>query len=291
MMPSLEHLFRKSILLGYGALGISLTRIIESRALTFSFIIDPSPKTVPGSHGTWFEDLSQIPAEFKPSLIIIAVQDAQILSATKAINNRFKNLKECLIVHTSGSTDLSVLENLKKKGATIGSWHPMMSFTVRQPITSIEGIITGIDGDKKAIDILSSFSRHLGAIPFHINESNRVLYHLLGVFASNFLVAYLALLEEIFQQITINNPDISFDALKPIMQKTMTNVFSDSPAKALSGPVQRKDYSTIQKHLEVLKEKMPHLLPFYKQMTFKLAETAKYSDSERITLEQLMEKL
>ena len=67
------------------------------------------------------------------------------------------------------------------------------------------------------------------------------------------------------QEILENN-NIDFDFLLPLIQETALKINDVHPAKAQTGPARRKDNSTIKEHLEMLNE-FPEYQEIYKLLS------------------------
>ncbi len=84
-----------------------------------------------------------------------------------------------------------------------------------------------------------------------ISGEKKVLYHSAAVFASNLICA---LFEESIKLLK----DCGFDeeqareAVSPIFLNNAASLVKMGAVKALTGPVERNDAATVQKHLEVL---------------------------------------
>jgi len=92
--------------------------------------------------------------------------------------------------------------------------------------------------------------------------NQKELYHLMGVSTSNFLTPAIRFGTMIADILHLNKKDF----LIPIIQQTATNcieaIKNDEPIP-LSGPIIRKDETTIKKHLNTL-EQFPDLKKIYK---------------------------
>jgi hypothetical protein len=82
---------------------------------------------------------------------------------------------------------------------------------------------------------------------FYVPESQKALYHTMCVMSGNFTQI---LLTQVISQWN-NTLQLKSDSLKIYMQKTLEN-FWNIGHQALTGPLVRKDLSTIQKHLQAL---------------------------------------
>lgn len=173
-------------------------------------------------------------------IYIICVKDDVIATVV----NQFL-FKDKLIVHTSGSVDITVFNGFNQ----FGVFYPLQTFS-KEKETDLTTVPFCIEGNSKQttqllIDLATSFSNKV----YKINSEQRKMLHLAAVFACNFTNYMYAVAEEIT---TKNN--IDFDILIPLIQETVKKIEYQSPKKAQTGPAKRKDFNTIQKHLQLLED-------------------------------------
>lgn len=166
--------------------------------------------------------------------------------------------------HTSGSLSSAVLEPLQKKGASIGSIHPLQVFADPQKaINSLPGTYYAIEGDDRAmslaVQIVGKLNGHLLLIP----TGRKVLYHIACVFASNYLTALVNYSMSIMEDIG-ETPEDAYQALLPLMVGALESIESLGVSEALTGPIVRGDVDTVRRHLGSLPELRPELLEAYK---------------------------
>jgi len=193
------------------------------------------------------DDLSKIPSDC--DIIFFAIPDDQILLAAEKLSKLRINFSKKLFVHFSGSENISALKSLKKKGASVASFHIMQTFPSKK-LVNIAGCNAAIESEnKKNREILFSLAASLGLKPFAINSDEKVSYHLSGVFASNFLVGNIFCAENIFGQRSGAN---IFNMVEPIINSTLNNIKKNKAVKSLSGPIERGDLKTVKAHLKSL---------------------------------------
>lgn len=212
-------------------------------------------------------------------LVIIAVPDSRIAAVSREISRSTGSLRRAVFLHTSGALESSELNVLKNNGASIGSLHPMQTFPSRSK-SSVRDIWWSIEGDARAVREGKRFVKMLDGNIFVIPKKAKVLYHTAGVFASNYLVTLMSIVEELAHEIKIPRNDI-WKIYLPIVQMTLENVRKTSPARALTGPIARGDVKTVTKHIKALStKKLNHLLSVYSALgleTTRLAKKKKYA--------------
>ncbi|HLE58797.1 MAG TPA: DUF2520 domain-containing protein, partial [Candidatus Limnocylindria bacterium] len=96
----------------------------------------------------------------------------------------------------------------------------------------------------------------LGLRPFPLADADKPLYHAGAAMASNFLVTLYRAAARLLEE-----TDAPPEALVPLMTRTIENGF------ALTGPIARGDWSTVEAHLGALEERAPDLVPLYRALT------------------------
>ncbi len=217
------------------------------------------------------------------SVILIAVPDDRISEVVRSIkeNTRTDQLKGRTILHTSGTLTSDVLSPLKKLGASIGSIHPLQSFSSRRTVTATEGIWFTGEGDARAVAVSKSIARSIRAGYFPIRKKDKTTYHIAAVFASNYQVTIFSVVEQLALLSGIPRTKI-WKMFGPLITQTTTNVLSESPAAALTGPIARGDYKTVKKHQITLasSKRLRHLTPLYdalRRETERLANKQPYA--------------
>jgi len=101
--------------------------------------------------------------------------------------------------------------------------------------------------------VATGLAETLGLRPFALADERRAAYHAGAAIASNYLVtlrhAAGALLE------SAGAPP---EALDPLMLRTIENGFE------LTGPIQRGDWETVDRHLQAIRRERPELEPLYR---------------------------
>ena len=87
----------------------------------------------------------------------------------------------------------------------------------------------------------------LGGTSVTVEDQDRVVYHATAVVASNHLVALMGQVERLAASV-----GVPLDAFVALARGSLANVAATDPATALTGPVARGDWVTVQRHLDAL---------------------------------------
>ena len=188
-------------------------------------------------------------AQLDADIIWLCVSDDAIFPTASAMASR-SNWKGKIALHSSGARSSRELEPLRRRGAVIGSLHPMQTF-VRSSRATLAGVSFAVEGDPAAVRVGRRIARDLGGSVFTIRPEAKVLYHAIGSFCSPMIVACLATAERIAAAAGIP-PNAAKRIMHPILRQTIANYLAKGPAAAFSGPINRGDINTIQKHLKAL---------------------------------------
>ena len=212
-------------------------------------------------------------------IFFITVPDDEIKNVVRRLLHRGSDFSSSLVFHTSGALSSDVLLPLKRKGAMVGSFHPLQTFPKSQ-IGSVyfQEIFVAVEGDRKAVAAGKRIARRIGARPFVLSSQQKVLYHIAAVFGSNYFVTLLSVIEELGLRIGV--PQRKMVAMiEPLILQSFQNVRMESASSALTGPIARGDVRTISRHRSVLKtKKLRHIFELYTALakaTMRLASKKK----------------
>jgi predicted short-subunit dehydrogenase-like oxidoreductase (DUF2520 family) len=190
-------------------------------------------------------------AQLGSEIIWLCVSDDAIAPTASAIADA-TNWRGKIALHSSGARSSRELEPLRRRGAAVGSLHPMQTF-VRASRGTLSGVSFAVEGDPAALRVGRRLARGLGGSVFTIRPEAKVLYHALGSFCSPMIVATLSTAERIAAAAGIPQR-ATRRIMHPILRQTIANYLENGPAAAFSGPINRADINTIRKHLEALRE-------------------------------------
>jgi len=155
-------------------------------------------------------------------------------------------------VHTSGAQGAAVLRRAREAGAAAVSLHPLQSFAgLEAALENLPGSWFAMEGDEEAFVTAREMVEDLEGRVFQVDTAAKPLYHAAACVASNYLVSLMYLATGWFEPFGLGR-DQAFRALWPLVRGTLNNIERLGVARALTGPVERGDASTIAGHLAVL---------------------------------------
>ncbi|MEB3753789.1 F420-dependent NADP oxidoreductase [Acinetobacter sp. MD2(2019)] len=176
-------------------------------------------------------------------IVIIAVSDQAIESVAQALP---KSFQEVCIVHTSGSTDLSVLSKYQQKSGVL---YPLQTFSFEKDVNWAELPIL-IEGNTiQAFELIEQLANSLSKKVFHYSSKQRLSLHLAAVFACNFSnYCY-----DLAHQLT-DTAAIDFGLLHPLILETALKATQFAPHAVQTGPAKRHDQNILNMHRALLAE-------------------------------------
>ena len=133
------------------------------------------------------------------------------------------------------------------------SLHPLQTFTLDRGPEQLDGAWAAVSGETHdAIAAGTWLADTLGLRPFVLHDARRALYHAGAAIASNYLVTLRRAAGELFDA-----SGVPGEALEPLMRRVIENGFQ------LTGPIERGDWETVERHRAAIAESAPDLLPAY----------------------------
>ncbi len=206
-----------------------------------------------------------------------------ITTTDSTIENVWGDVKELSIenkifCHCSGALSSDIFKGIEEKGAFGYSIHPLFSCSSKtSSYKNLYDALITIEGSKERLSEVEELFKGLGNKTKIIDSSQKIKYHAAAVFASNQTIALAGQAADILEQCGFTR----YEAIKSIlflMGHAIENIEIQGLAEALTGPVERNDIVTVQKHLQVLSEEEKRI---YISLSRKLVEIAKVKNPEK----------
>lgn len=179
-------------------------------------------------------------------LILLAVPDAAIGEVARQVPIG------PWLAHVSGATPLAVLAPHTRRFSV----HPLQTLSRERGPEQLDDAWAAVTAETdEAAQAGRWLAETLGLRPFPLADADKPLYHAGAAMASNFLVTLYRSAARLLEE-THAPPE----ALVPLMTRTIENGF------ALTGPIARGDWSTVEAHLRALEERAPDLVPLYRAL-------------------------
>jgi predicted short-subunit dehydrogenase-like oxidoreductase (DUF2520 family) len=148
--------------------------------------------------------------------------------------------------------------------SAVGTLHPLVSFAdARVAVEGLDEVAFGIEGDEPARAVAKRIVRALGARSVILEAENLALYHAGAVVASNYVVALADTAQTLLVKAGVP-PEQALPALIPLLKSVVQNLAQLGLPGALTGPVERGDVTSVERHLRSLEARAPELLALYR---------------------------
>ena len=176
-------------------------------------------------------------------LIVIAVSDQAISTVIQQVH---RYAPEALIVHTSGSTPLSILQ---QHHARAGVFYPLQTFSFDREIDWQNTPLFIEAASEQDLALLNELANDLSERVYQYSSEQRLSLHLAAVFACNFSNYCYDMAKQV-----VDAKQVDFSLLYPLMLETANKAVQNNPREMQTGPAMRGDENIIQMHQDLLKK-------------------------------------
>ena len=184
--------------------------------------------------------------------VFITVPDGQIKPVWNEILASDIDLQDKNIVHCSGALSSDVFAGREERGAFGYSVHPLFAVPSKtETYQELHKSFFAIEGDSEHLTEMVALIADEGNVVQVIDAAGKVRYHAAAVLASNQVIAlYQRACDELVR--CGFTPENAEKALAPLFLGNAEHVAQDGVIASLTGPAERGDTATIQKHLDCL---------------------------------------
>ena len=233
----------KIVIVGSGRIAWHLGKRLKAKGLPVAQVLSRSASHARSLAETlqadWSDDWSKVIPD--ADWLLMAIRDDVIDDVAALLA---PHVPGALVTHTSGATPGSVLSPYFQR---YGVFYPLQTFSMeRSPVWS--KIPFCVDAAAEAdILFLIRIAKTISNLVYRVSDAQRAQLHVAAVFANNFANHCFAIAEKILEE-----KDLPFDMLHPLMEETLAKALQNSPGKMQTGPAMRGDSDTLKRHLELL---------------------------------------
>ena len=241
-------------IIGAGRLGRSLGRSLRDRGWRIHSVVTRSHSTARRavrSIGAGHACAAISREVFLAPIILIAVPDSAIQAVVQQLADvGEQDARKHFILHTSGALASDVLAPLRQLGASVGSLHPLQSFSgVGAP--NLEGRVFAIEGDAATVRVARTLVRSLDGEVLLLDSVAKPLYHAAASIAAGQVLAAIEAAVQLFASIGMKRRE-ALRALLPLTRQVLENQERLGARAAWTGPLARGDFRVIAAHEEAL---------------------------------------
>ncbi|HJZ65161.1 MAG TPA: DUF2520 domain-containing protein [Candidatus Acidoferrum sp.] len=222
-----------------------------------------------------------------PRTILIAVQDSELPSLVSEVARMCtEDWKGKVLIHTSGALASDVFSPLRALGASVGSMHPMQTFS-GIGVPPLEGRVFAIEGDVAAMRTARQFARTLGGYVLQLPVKGKAAYHAAASMAAGQVLAVIEAATNLMMSIGVKRRE-AVRALLPLSRQVLDNFERVGPGAAWTGPLARGDFEVVASHETALRDFPPEYLGAYRRLNRLAARVLSQNPEQTISkLEEL----
>lgn len=270
-------------IIGAGKVGVSLGRYlsdIEYANLVgyYSRSLDSSAYAAKVTNSGKFTNIEKLVE--KSNVIVITTPDDKISEVWGTIS-KF-SIQNKIVCHYSGSLSSEIFFDISSKGASACSMHPVLAISSKEnSYKDLSSAFFTLEGQDEALEffsrVLDSKNNKYKVIP----TGEKTRYHISSVFISNLIIAMGNISVKLLEEYGFSQEE-ALAALKSLAMGNMAKFFEIGPQAALTGPVERNDLGTIDKHLRALGDKKYKSIEnIYKLLSLELVDLAEGKNCDR----------
>lgn len=192
-------------------------------------------------------------------VVIISVSD----DAIEKVASKVAHLNT-LIVHTSGTSSIDVLNSCKRKGV----FYPLQTFSKNKTIDFSKLPICLEAFSNEDAYLLEKLAKSISTSVHEISSEQRKTLHIAAVFVCNFVNHLYVIGEDICKK-----NKVPFEILKPLITETANKINYLNPKDAQTGPAIRNDSFTLYKHIQFIENE--EYKKIYKLLTQSIQDVKK----------------
>ena len=223
-----------------------------------------------------FTDLRQLATVC--DVIAVTTADGAIADVWHRLCDCMDQWEHQIVLHCSGALASTVFDGADARGVTAVSLHPFYAVSDRYHSyqTLGEALFT-LEGSGECLQELDACLRAAGLTIQRISAESKTAYHAAASVASNLMVGLSELAIGLLGGCGFDREHARM-ALKPLMQGNLDAIMEHDTFGALTGPAERADVRTVDKHLHVLSGGDREI---YRLLTKKIVEVAKIKNPGR----------
>lgn len=266
--------------IGAGKVGFSLGKYFCEHGLEvtgyYSRNFQSAKEAAAFTSSAAYENRSELVAN--SDVLFLTVTDCAIADTYAAVCE--EDIRGKIVCHCSGAlTAESVFSDIERHGAAGFSVHPLIAVSSRyDSYRQLADVFFTLEGTKSKREEFREWLKTAGLNVQCIPADAKVKYHCAAAIASNQVIALFAQSQQLLMECGFSQ-DTARQALVPLFLGNARQTAESGPANALTGPVERGDKGTIEKHLKVLDCSEDKLL--YLLLSKKLLKTAKEKHPSR----------
>lgn len=275
--------------IGAGRVGCTLGKMFREHGISvsgyYSRTKEHAEEAAQFTDTSVYESLESLSHE--SDALFLTVSDNSIISVFQELDKTV-DLTGKIICHTSGAMSSEVFSS--EQQIYCYSIHPMYAVSDRfETYKNFQKAFITIEGAKEKLQDMQTVFDVCGMKYTVITARDKAVYHAASVFSSNYVCALFATSVDLLTRCGFEKDDARV-ALSGLFLGNAIGTAEKGPELQLTGPIERCDTATVEKHLASLPETYRDLYLSLARRTLDVAKeknkTRGYSDMENLLKEE-----
>ena len=259
-------------IIGAGRVGCSIGKYLRTKDIELAGYYDvdsaAAKEAAEFTRTESFDSLKQLADQSQ--IIFITTPDSFIIPVWEQLKEL--SLTNQIICHCSGALSSDSFSGAKEAGVSCCSVHPMLPFSNKfSSYQQLEHAFFTVEGHPHAVQVITDLLTSYGNEVCRIDAAAKPEYHAAASILSNQVIAVLDTGYRLLEDCGFSR-EKAVAATAALVRQNIENVLSQGCVHALTGPIERGDVSTVEKHLQVLN---PEDAALYRMLGTRLLTIAK----------------
>ncbi|MCI7106656.1 MAG: DUF2520 domain-containing protein [Agathobacter sp.] len=242
----------KTGIIGAGRVGCSLGKYLSSKGVELAGYYDTdfaaAKEAAEFTQTDFFETLQSLVDTSE--LLFITTGDSYIVPVWEEVKKL--SHKNQIICHCSGALSSDSFSGAEEAGVSCCSVHPMLPFSNKfSSYQQLEHAFFTVEGQEYAVNTITKLLTSFGNQVCRINAEAKPKYHAAASILSNQVIAVLDTGYRLLEECGFTRAE-AVSATAALVRSNIENVIAQDCAGALTGPIERGDTGTVEKHLACL---------------------------------------
>lgn len=241
--------------IGAGRVGVSLGKYFTEKGRKIGGYYSLSPASAKWAaeftKSTYYESLQQIISDC--DMILFTVPDDTISSVWKEAK---PYISEKIIAHCSGLHSSNIFSDIGVTNSFAYSIHPLIAVSSRENSwKELSHALFTIEGDETYLHKITEMFQEMGNRTRTILAENKIKYHAAAAVSSNYMTALFYMAQSLFEECGFTEEEARKE-LYALAKGNLDHILTDGCVNSLTGPLERNDLTTVQKHMDALPSEM-----------------------------------
>lgn len=239
-------------IIGAGRVGCSIGKYLRTKDIELAGYYDvdsaAAKEAAEFTRTESFDSLKQLADQSQ--IIFITTPDSFIIPVWEQLKEL--SLTNQIICHCSGALSSDSFSGRESMSVSCCSIHPMLPFSNKfSSYQQLEHAFFTVEGHPHAVQVITDLLTSYGNEVCRIDAAAKPEYHAAASILSNQVIAVLDTGYRLLEDCGFSR-EKAVAATAALVRQNIENVLSQGCVHALTGPIERGDVSTVEKHLHCL---------------------------------------